>query len=170
MRVLIALLLVVSATAQADNHEGTLDRIAKTGEFRIGFVPTAPPLSFQDRNGNAVGYSIDLCRHIATTIKEELELESINVTYTPLMTIEDRISAVENGDVDIECGATTVTLGRRQRVDFTLMTFITGSAVLSRKANPINTVDDINGASVAVLEGTTTEQVMRRVIDVNNFD
>ena len=69
MRVLIALSLILAAvTAQADDHVNTLDRIAKTGEFRIGFVPDAPPLSFTDRNGNAVGYSIDLCRHIAETM------------------------------------------------------------------------------------------------------
>jgi len=171
MRVLIALIiLVAAATANADNHADTLERIANSGEFRIGYVPDAPPLSFNDRNGNPVGYSIDLCRHIAATIKDVLELDSLDVTYTPLTTMEQRLSAVEQGDVDIECGATTVTLSRRQRVDFTLMTFITGSAVLSRKANPINTVDDINGATVAVLEGTTTENVMRRVIDVNDFD
>ena len=171
MRVLIALIFVVTAaTAQADSHSDTLARIAKTGEFRIGYVPDAPPLSFNDRNGNPTGYSIELCRHIASTIKDVLKLETLDVTFTPLTTIEDRLSAVEKGKVDIECGATTVTLSRRQRVDFTLMTFITGSAVLSRKANPINTVDDIDGASVAVLKGTTTEDVMRRVIDVNNFD
>ncbi len=171
MRVLIVLLFAVTAaTAHADQHSNTLARIKETGEFRIGYVPSAPPLSFDDRSGNPAGYSIDLCRHIAATIKDVLELESLDVTYTPLTTIEERLSAVEQGQVDIECGATTVTLTRRQRVDFTLMTFITGSAVLSRKANPINTVDDIDGASVAVLEGTTTEAVMRRVIEVNSFD
>ena len=171
MRALIALTLVLAVvTAQADDHANTLERIAKTGEFRIGYVPDAPPLSFTDRNGNPVGYSIDLCRHIAETIRVDLGLESLDIQFTPLTTIEERLSAVENNDVDIECGSTTVTLGRRDRVDFTLMTFITGSAVLSRKANPINTIDDIDGVSIAVLEGTTTESVMRRVIEVNNFD
>jgi len=171
MRVLIALSLVLTfATANADGHADTLARIAETGEFRIGFVPDAPPLSFRDGNGNVIGYSIDLCRHIGSTIRDELGLEKIDVTFTPLVTMEDRLKAVENGDVDIECGATTVTLSRRERIDFTLMTFITGSAVLSRKASPINSVDDIAGAKIAVLAGTTTEDVMRRVIEVNDFD
>jgi ABC-type amino acid transport substrate-binding protein len=84
--------------------------------------------------------------------------------------MEERITAVEDGDIDIECGATTVTLSRRERVDFTLMTFITGSAVLSLKSKPINSVDDFQGAEIAVLEGTTTEDVMRKVIDINEFD
>ena len=84
--------------------------------------------------------------------------------------MEERISAIEDGEIDIECGTTTVTLGRRERVDFTLMTFITGSAVLSRRSSPLNGVDDFDGVEIAVLEGTTTEDVMRKVIDINGFD
>ena len=171
MRALITTSLVlIFAVANADNHNDTLKRISESGEFRIGFVPDAPPLSFEDDNGNVVGYSIDLCRHIASTIRDELGLEKINIVFTPLVSMEDRLSAIENGDVDIECGATTVTLSRRERVDFTLMTFITGSAILSRKTNPIGNVDDIAGEKIAVLSGTTTEDVMRRVIEVNEFD
>jgi len=87
-----------------------------------------------------------------------------------LVTMEDRLNAIENGDIDIECGATTVTLSRRERVDFTLMTFITGSAVLSRKSSPIDGVDDLDDAKIAVLRGTTTEDVMRSVIEINSFN
>lgn len=170
MRVLIAFLLVAAfAASYAENHTDTLARVAETGEFRIGYVPDAPPLSFRDGD-NVVGYSIDLCRHIASAIRDELGLNKIDITFTPLVTMDERLNAVENGDVDIECGATTVTLSRRARVDFTLMTFITGSAVLSRKSNPIDSVDDLSGASIAVLGGTTTEDVMRRVIEVNEVD
>jgi len=170
MRALIAAsLLLTFATTTAETQVDTLKRIAETGEIRIGFVPDAPPLSFLDGDGNAVGYSIDLCRHITATIRKELGLENIDIVFTPLVSMEERLNAVENGDVDIECGATTVTLSRRERVDFTLMTFITGSAVLSRKDNAIDSVDDIAGAKIAVLRGTTTEDVMRNVIEANEF-
>lgn len=171
MRFLLALfLLATCAVAVAESHSDTMTRIAQTGEFRIGYVPDAPPLSFRNGDGTAVGYSIDLCRHIASEVRNELGLNKIDIKFTPLVTMEERLRAVEKGEVDIECGATTVTLSRRERVDFTLMTFITGSAVLSKKSRPINTVDDIAGAKVAVLAGTTTEDVMRRVIEVNEFD
>ncbi len=171
MRAVLTLSLVLSLTiANADNHADTLQRVAETGEFRIGYVPDAPPLSFTDRDGNAAGYSIDLCRHIASAVREELELEKIDIVFTPLVSMEDRLSAIEEGKVDIECGATTVTLTRRERVDFTLMTFITGSAVLSSKAKPLGTIDDLNDTTIAVLGGTTTEDVMRRAIEVNDFD
>lgn len=160
-------LFAIAGSALADSP--TLDRIAKTGEFRIGYVPDAPPLSFVDDNGDVTGYSIDLCRHIASTIRFELGLEKLDVVYKPLVGIEHRISAIEKGEVDIECGTTTVTLSRRERVDFTLMTFITGSAVLSRKSSPIATIDDLDKSRIAVVPGTTTEDVLRRVAEVNDF-
>ena len=171
MRLLLTVpLVLLFAAANAENHADTLKRVSETGEFRIGYVPDAPPLSFEDGDGKVVGYSIDLCRHIASVVRDELGLEKIDIVYTPLESMEQRLSAIENGEVDIECGATTVTLSRRERVDFTLMTFITGSAVLSLKTNPIGNVDDIDGQKIAVLSGTTTEDVMRRVIEVNEFD
>ena len=112
----------------------------------------------------------DADRRIASAARDELGLEEIEIVFTPLVTMEDRLRAIEKGNIDIECGATTVTLSRRERVDFTLMTFITGSAVLSRKSRPIDGVDDLDGAKIAVLRGTTTEDVMRSVIEMNSFD
>lgn len=160
-------LFTIAGTAFADSP--TLDRIAKTGEFRIGYLADAPPLSFEDENGDIMGYSIDLCRHIASTIQFELELEKIDVKFVPLVSMDDRIRAVEEGKVDIECGATTVTLSRRERIDFTLMTFITGSAVLSRKNKPLDSIDQLDGKRIAVVSGTTTETVLLRVAEVNDF-
>lgn len=165
MRALVAVFLTLILTSA---NAGTLERVAETGEFRIGFVPDAPPLSFIDSSGDAAGYSIDLCRHIATNVREQLGLEHMDITYTPLVSMEERLSAIENGKVDIECGATTVTLSRRERVDFTLMTFITGSAVLSKKARPIPNINELDGTKIAVLRGTTTEGVMRRLGEVND--
>jgi ABC-type amino acid transport substrate-binding protein len=147
----------------------TLKRISETGTIRIGYVPDAPPLSFEDEEGNVVGYSIDLCRHIASAIRFDLGLEKIEIEFMPLVSMEDRISAVEKHDVDIECGATTVTLSRRERIDFTLMTFITGSAVLSRKDKAISAIDQLDKKRIAVVSGTTTEDVVRRVAEVNDF-
>ena len=170
MRTLIFLLLIFSfATSNADSHTGTLKRIAETGEFRIGYIPDAPPLSFEDDEGNVVGYSIDLCRRVAAATRDQLGLEKVDIIFTPLPTMEERLSAVEKGKVDIECGTTTVTLSRRERVDFSLMTFITGSAVLSLQSAPIDRVDDLDGAKIAVLGGTTTEDVLRRIMEINEF-
>ena len=171
MRVLLSLLAILTfTTANAQKQGDTLKRIADTGEIRIGFVPDAPPLSFHDEDDTVTGYSIDLCRRIASAARDAAGIEKIKILFVPLVTMEERISAIEDGEIDIECGTTTVTLSRRERVDLTLMTFITGSAVLSRRSSPLNGVDDFDGVEIAVLEGTTTEDVMRKVIDINGFD
>ncbi len=170
MKTLVSLLvLLFCTTALAQNQVDTLKRIAETGEIRIGFTPDEPPLSFQDGEGKVVGYSIDLCRHIAAAAREAAGVDDMKIVFVPLVTMDARITAVEKGEVDIECGSTTMTLSRRERVDFTLMTFITGSAVLSRKSTPLDRVDDFDGARIAVLEGSTTEDVMRRVMSLNEF-
>jgi len=163
-------LLAFAATAGAQTDSNTMDRIAETGEFRIGFVPDAPPMSFLDADSQPIGYSIELCRHIASAIRDELGLEQIDISFTPLVSMEDRLSAVQDGLVDVECGATTVTLSRRERVDFTLMTFITGGAVVSRRARPIYSMDDLDGNTIAVISGTTTEDALRAFIDLNEMD
>lgn len=168
--VVLFLALCAASFAFAEDYESNLDRIAETGEFRIGFVPDAPPLSFIDGDGSPVGYSIDLCRRIAAGIRDELGLDDIEITFTPLVSMQERLSAVEDRRVDIECGATTVTLARRERVDFTLMTFITGSTVLSRRSDGVDSVADLDGKRVAVIAGTTTEDTIREFVAINEFD
>jgi len=166
-----ALVLAATAglftTSAATAADSVLDRVAETGEFRIGYAPGSPPLSFEDGDGEPAGYSIELCRHIGRTLERQLGLEELAFTYVPLVSMEDRLGAVEAGRVDIECGATTVTLSRRERVDFTLMTFITGSAVLSRSGDPIPGVSDLGDKRIAVMRDTTTEAVLRDFAAVN---
>ena len=167
-RLAVAILaLIIGSTVAAQERTGTLKRIADSGEFRIGYVPDAPPMSFDGPEGSPVGYSITLCRSVAGAVKRELGLDDIKLTYVPLVLPEDRISAVENGDVDIECGASTVTLSRRERVDFSLMIFITGGAILSNNDNPIHTLDNLQGKTIAVIEGTTTQNTLRKFSEIN---
>lgn len=162
-------ILGLCAPAGAADPGGTLKRIADSGEFRIGYVPDAPPMSFHDGDGDPIGYSIALCRHVAAAAKSAAGIDDLNISYVPLISPEDRISAVENGTVDIECGATTVTLARRGRVDFSLMTFITGAAVLSTAENPINTIEQLSGKTIAVIKGTTTDNELRKFVVNNEF-
>lgn len=166
---LVLITLVIASAANAQEFRGTLKRIADTGEFRIGYVPNSPPMSLVGDDGTPTGYSIALCRSIANAARDVVGLAEVKITYVPLILPEDRISAVVNGDIDIECGPTTVTLARRERVDFTLLTYITGGAVLSRSDNSINSVSELSGKTVAVIRGTTTHDAIRKYINNNDF-
>ena len=123
----VSLLALLSCALPALATAGTLDQIRKSGEIRIGYRTDAPPLAFSDSTGQAAGYSVDLCKRIATAVKDELKLADLKVTFVPL-TSADRLDAIVNNKADIECGATTVTLSRAAKVDFTLMTFVTEEA------------------------------------------
>ncbi|MCH8871034.1 MAG: transporter substrate-binding domain-containing protein [Chloroflexi bacterium] len=85
---IVTLILIAGAfvtQANAQEFTGTLKRIAETGEFRIGYVPDAPPMSYDDADGNPTGYSIALCRNIANAVKKAVGLEEIKLTYVPLI-------------------------------------------------------------------------------------
>ena len=71
---------VLNFGAQAD----TLDQIRKSGEIRLGYRIDAPPMASNDANGQAVGYSVDLCRRIATAVKEDLKLANLKITMVPV--------------------------------------------------------------------------------------
>jgi ABC-type amino acid transport substrate-binding protein len=148
--------------------QGTLERIADRNEFRIGYRTDARPLSFQD-DGEPRGYSVDFCRRIAVAVREHLELPDMKVTYVPV-TSDDRFDAVVDGDIDIECGATTVTLSRLERVDFTLMTFVTGATVLSMASNRVANMEDLAGKRVAVVRDTTTADALETHLKENLID
>ncbi len=61
----LAFLCLQISAGTASELTGTLKRIDETGQINLGFRESEPPMSFQDQDGNPVGYSIDLCDHIA---------------------------------------------------------------------------------------------------------
>ena len=165
-RILIgALALLPGAALMA---QGTLERIKARGEFLIGYDPDSRPLSFIE-NGEPAGYSVDICRRIAAGVREHLQLPDMKVTYVPL-TLDNRFDAVVDGKVDIECASTTMTLGRQERVDFTLMTFVTGGTILSRARDRIATLDKLAGKRVGVIRGTTSETALKAHLTEKRID
>ena len=158
----------MSAQAQ-QTDSATLARIADTGRVVIGYVPDALPLSNRSADGEVTGYSIELCRIIVADVQAALDLDSLEVEYRPLMAPRDRQAAVAGGQVDIECGASTVTLGRREKVDFSLLTLITGASSLSLKQTGIRSNADLDGKRVGLLGDTTTETSFAEFLEMNEF-
>lgn len=138
---------------------GTLDRVRDSGTFKIGFRTDAAPYAYKNKLGEAAGYSVDLCRNVAVAVKDTLGLKDISIKYIPV-TAENRFKAVQDGRIDILCGATTATLARRKLVDFSLGTFIDGATVML-KANGPGGFKELAGKNVGVRGGTTTEDGLR---------
>ena len=146
----------VSAAAQT----GTLEKIRKQGTITMGYVEGSAPFSFTDAGKQPQGYSVDLCREIASSIRAQLGLASLETRWVSL-TIQNRLEAVKSGRVDIECSTTTWTLSRQADVDFSLITFVDGGSILTRVESEAGRLSAFNGKRIAVITGTTTEKALR---------
>ena len=73
----------------------------------------------------------------------------------------ERFQSVHDGRVDILCDPSTVTIARREIVDFSIPTYLDGAGVLSRQSAPVQRFEDLAGKHVGVLTGTTTERLLR---------
>lgn len=153
MRIALAAVAAVQLMSGAA-AAGVLDRARETGELRLGYRADAQPFSAKDGAGVAHGFSVDLCRAVASETAQAVgrpELRAVEVEVGA----GDRLKAVSDGRVDILCEATTVTLTRRAELDFSLPTFATGATLVYRQDGPTR-FEALAGQKVGVLEGSTT--------------
>ncbi len=155
---LVLLMCVALPSANAD----TLQRVRDSGTFRIGHRLDAAPFSYRNTIGEPAGMMVEICRQVAAAVKAHLALESISVQYVPV-TAENRFDAVQESRIDILCGPTTVTLSRRERVDFSLFTFVDGASVLFRVGGP-DSFEALAGHKIGVRAGTTTEEALNNTV------
>ena len=150
-------------------YADTLDKIKASGVILLGYRSDAPPFSSAATVGQPVGFSIDLCDQVVAGVKAALKIDRLDVKFIPV-DAKTRFEKLETGDIDIECGASTRTLSREARVDFTLFTFLTGTEMLVPFKSDIRAPADLAGKKIAVLPGTTTETVMQGVIKILAVD
>jgi ABC-type amino acid transport substrate-binding protein len=163
IRTLVFLALGCVLAIPAWAQSGTLAKIRKQGAITMGYLDGAAPFSFRDANGKPQGYSVELCRAIASGVRAQLGLDRLETKWVAL-TIQNRLEAVKTGRVDIECSTTTWTLGRQAEVDFSLITFVDGGSILTRVESAAGRLADFNGKRIAVITGTTTEKVLMETL------
>ena len=166
MKYRIALLVLISLLVSGTSSAGdtsTLEQIKNSETIRIGYRETEPPMSFVNEDKQPIGYSIELCLHIAKAVKSVLKNPNIATRYVPV-TASNRFEALRNNSIDILCGSTTKTLSRSELVDFTQLTFITGAAFLSLKSTRVDGISDLQGKKVAVVKDTTTMAVLEKTL------
>lgn len=164
-----AAFLLAGLNASAHDVEGTLDKIGKSGEFVIGYRADSSPLAYENSNGEPSGYAVDICRRVAASVNAHFPDKNIETKFVKI-SADERISAVVDGDVDIECGSTTITLSRKENVDFSLPTFVTGGSVLTLAATGVQGMADLAGKKIGVAKGTTTVEQLRAHLAENLID
>src|SRR6266849_2450375 len=157
-----AVLLTTAAAAQTGGGEGlspTLANIKRTHAVRLGYRESSPPFSFLDQANRPIGYSLELCEAIVEEIGVEVDDANLRIEYVKV-TSDDRIPAVVQNKIDLECGSTTANAERARQVAFSPLMFVAGTKLMVPKASSVQSVTDLKGKTVVVTKGTTNEQAM----------
>jgi glutamate/aspartate transport system substrate-binding protein len=154
-------LLTTAACAQtsAEGLSPTLANIKKTHAVRLGYRESSPPFSFMDPSNRPIGYSLELCEAIVEEIGIEVDDANLTIEHVKV-TSDDRIDAVVQNKIDLECGSTTANAERAKQVAFSPLMFVAGTKLMVPKASTISAPKDLQGKTVAVTKGTTNEQAM----------
>jgi glutamate/aspartate transport system substrate-binding protein len=162
---LAACLLATAASAQTSSGEGlspTLANIKATHVVRLGYRESSPPFSFLDQANRPIGYSLEICEAVVDEIGVEVDDPDLKIAYVKV-TSDDRIQAVMQNKIDLECGSTTANAERAKQVAFSPLMFVAGTKLMVPKASSVQAVTDLKGKTVVVTKGTTNEQAMHNV-------
>src|SRR4029077_13551929 len=116
---LAACLLATVALAQGGGEglSPTLTNIKNTRVVHLGYRESSPPFSFLDQSDRPIGYSLELCEAIVDEIGVEVDAPDLKIEYVKV-TSDDRIQAVLQNKIDLECGSTTANAERARQVAF----------------------------------------------------
>src|SRR5262245_41847085 len=140
-----------SPAQSADALDGRLKKIRDSQSIGIAYRTDAPPFSFEENN-QITGYSIDLCRRVVNAIERQLGISELKIRWVRVNG-ETRFDAIAKGQADIECGSSTVTLGRLKTVDFSSFTFIDGTGLIVKASLAANALGDLGGKKIGVISG-----------------
>ena len=161
---LAAGLLATAAFAQGGSEglSPTLAAIKTAHVVRLGYRESSPPFSFLDQANRPIGYSLELCEAVVDEIGIEVDDPNLRIDYVKV-TSDDRIQAVLQNKIDLECGSTTANAERAKQVAFSPLMFVAGTKLMVPKASGISAASDLKGKTVVVTKGTTNEQAMHNV-------
>ncbi len=162
---IVALLVPLMTIGQGG---ATLDVVKARGKLVCGVNSSVPGFGLLDaQTGTFSGFDIDYCKALAVAIFNDANA----VEFRPV-TAQTRFTALAAGEIDVLIRNTTWTFTRDVDLTFNFVptTFYDGQGFMVRKASGITSVNDLNGATVCVLQGTTTEQNLVDWAAQNNFN
>ncbi|MBK7953638.1 MAG: glutamate/aspartate ABC transporter substrate-binding protein [Candidatus Accumulibacter sp.] len=159
---------LISAPALAQELTGTLKKIKETGVITLGHRESSIPFSYYDDKQQVVGYSQELMLKVVDAVKAELKLAKLDVKLVPV-TSENRITLVQNGAVDLECGSTTNTTERQKQVAFSNTIFVVGNRLMVKANSAIKDFADLAGKNVVTTAGTTSDRLLRQMNESRNM-
>ncbi|MBI3897723.1 MAG: glutamate/aspartate ABC transporter substrate-binding protein [Gammaproteobacteria bacterium] len=156
--------IVTTGPVAAADLTGTLKKIKETNTISLGHRESSIPFSYYDDKQQVIGYSQEIQLKAVDEIKKQLNLPNLQVKLVPV-TSQNRISLVQNGTVDLECGSTTNNTERQQQVAFSNSIFVIGTRLLTKKDSGVTDFANLAGKNVVTTAGTTSERLIRKLND-----
>lgn len=146
---LVAVLVLALASAAS---AGTLQDVQKDGFLKCGTHIENPGFSALDSNGKRVGFDVDFMRAVAAAVNVP------EIKFVPL-TSKERLPALQSGEIDLLIRTTTLTMSRDVKLglDYTTTTLYDGQGMMVRKALGVKNAKELDGASICLQTGSTTE-------------
>jgi general L-amino acid transport system substrate-binding protein len=153
-KVAFILALAVVFAAQSATAQTTLKAVKDRGILNCGAHGSLAGFGLPDAQGKWTGLDVDVCRAIAAAVFND----PTKVKFVPL-TAKDRFTALQSGEIDVLSRNTTWTLSRDTSLglNFTGVDYYDGQGFMVHKSLKVNSALELNGASVCVQQGTTTE-------------
>jgi general L-amino acid transport system substrate-binding protein len=161
-----ALSLAASADLAHAQSAATFDAIKARGTINCGVNTGLAGFAAPDSQGVWRGLDVDLCRAVAAAMFGDAS----KVRYVPT-TAQQRFTALQSGEVDMLSRNTTWTLSRDTSLglDFVGVNFYDGQGFMVKRALGVNSAKELNGATVCVQPGTTTELNLTDWFRANNM-
>ena len=160
----VAIIVVAFATS---TNASTLEDVQSRGDLRCGVSGGVPGFSAPNDAGKMVGIDAAVCDAVAAAVLGDAS----KVTYIPL-TAKERFTALSSGEIDVLSRNTTHTLTREASLglNFTYYNYIDGQGFMVMKDSGIGSALELDGASICVQAGTTTELNMADYFRNNDMD
>ena len=157
---------VAGLAGGASAQQKTLDIVKARGSLTCGVGTGTPGFAFPDDKGNWSGLDVDYCRAMAAAIFNDAK----KVNFKPT-TAKERFTALQSGEIDVLSRTTTWTMSRDSAMGlaFTGVTYYDGQGLMVPKKLGVKSAKELNGASVCVATGTTTELNLADYFRQNNM-
>lgn len=160
---IVMLGVLIFATSTVAMADGTMNRIQKTGEIRIGFREGSIPFAYiTPKTGKHIGFSVDMAKQLVKYLSLHFnkKIKIVPITITPAT----RIPLTINGTIDIDMGSATYTQKREDVVDFSMPFFFSETTFLVAKDSGIKTLQDLNGKRIGAARGTTNLHAVEKLV------
>ena len=164
--VFASLLLFLGGCAQTNSNTANtsaspvIDRILQRGELVVGMAGSMPPLNMTTKEGELIGYEVDLARAMAGAMGVRAKLK--------VMPFAELLSALQSGKIDLILSNMTITPGRNLKVAFVGPYFTSGKAFLTKIKTIALAGDaaDIDGkkTKLVALKGSTSQAFVEKII------